>query len=198
MKKCTFCKEPFISKSKINKFCSEKCRYKYGNNKRKKPKKNKKCKHCKIIFIPINIIQKYCSKKCKKAHKNKNPFYRLNRNMSTSINQYLKCNNLSKNRRHYETLIINTIQEIIEHLEKNFLPGMSWKNYGRNGWHIDHIIPKEFFKFTSTDDIEFKMCWSINNLQPLWELDNIKKGDKVMLWGKEINARDIDKYTNAI
>ena len=124
--------------------------------------------------------------------------FKLNNNISTMVRHSVKHRNLSKNGRHWEDLIINTIQEIIEHLEKNFLPGMSWKNHGRGGWHIDHIIPITFFKFSSTDDPEFKYCWSINNLQPLWAKDNLEKSDKMMLWGKEIDAKNIDKYTNAI
>ena len=50
---------------------------------------------------------------------------------------------------------------------------MSWDNYGE--WHIGHIIPKVFFKYKSTDDIEFKYCWSLDNLQPLWAKDNLRK-----------------------
>ena len=125
--------------------------------------------------------------------KRKNPLYRLSMNISKGIYRTLKSNNLSKNRTHYEDLIINTFQEIKEHLEKNFLPGMTLENHGRGGWHIHHIIPIEFFKFTSADDVEFKYCWSTDNLTPLWEEDNIEKRDKITLWGKEYNARNLDK-----
>ena len=113
--------------------------------------------------------------------------------ISRGIQQYLKSKNLPKSKVLPEDLIINTFQEIIEHLEKNFLPGMTLKNYGRNGWHIDHIIPKSFFKFSSTDDVEFKYCWSLNNLQPMWKKDNKNKSDKMMLWGKKIRARSLYK-----
>ncbi len=119
--------------------------------------------------------------------------YNLNFNISRCMSSSLRHRGLSKNGNHWEKLVINTKEEIMKHLEKNFLPGMTWKNYGRGGWHVDHIIPREFFKFISTDDVEFKYCWSIENLQPLWEKDNNKKSDKITLWGKEINARDIDR-----
>lgn len=63
------------------------------------------------------------------------------------------------------------------HLESKFLPGMSWEN--RDEWHIDHIIPQSYFRFTNTEDEEFKQCWSIDNLRPLWAADNIRKSNKI-------------------
>ena len=196
-KKCESCNK-ILGENKW-KFCSKECFYKEYNAKKKKERTiEKKCKWCDKDFITTNNSKKYCSQKCYKEYGYKDPICKLNKSISSGLRESLKSVNLSKNKKHWETLLVNNLQEITEHLEKHFLPGMSWKNIGRGGWHIDHIIPKEFFRFTSTDDAEFKYCWSINNLQPLWEVDNIRKGDKVMLWGKEINARDIDKYTNAI
>ena len=109
-----------------------------------------------------------------------NPVFRLNQNLSRSMNYSLRNNNLSKNGKRWEYLVGYTTQDLKEHLEKLFLPGMSWKNYGKNGWEIDHIIPKDFFEFTSTDDVEFRMCWRLENLQPLWRLDNIRKSNKIL------------------
>ncbi len=196
-KRCECCNK-ILTKNKW-KFCSKECFYKEYNAKKKKEKTiEKKCKWCDEIFKTTNKVKIFCSKECYKKYRYKNPICKLHKSISSRLRQSLKSKNLSKNRRKTENLIINTFQEIKEHLEKNFLPGMTWKNMGRNGWHIDHIIPIEFFKFTSTDDVEFKYLWSINNLQPLWEKDNESKNDKVILWGKEIRAKDINKYTNAI
>jgi 5-methylcytosine-specific restriction endonuclease McrA len=69
--------------------------------------------------------------------------------------------------------------ELKKHLERRFLPGMTWDNYGRGGWHIDHIIPVSAFNFTSVDDIDFKRCWALKNLRPLWEHDNLSKGARL-------------------
>ena len=115
---------------------------------------------------------------------NNDIFFRLNSNMSSSIRQSLKSNNLSKNGRHWETLVSYTIQELKDHLESLFLPGMTWENKGRikgvRCWEIDHIIPQSFFVFTSTDDVEFKYLWSLDNLQPLWAEDNREKSNKII------------------
>ena len=34
-----------------------------------------------------------------------------------------------------------SVADLKKHLESKFDPGMTWDNYGRDGWHIDHIIP---------------------------------------------------------
>ena len=61
-----------------------------------------------------------------------------------------------------------TLTELMNHLEKQFKDGMSWDNYGQ--WHIDHIIPIAQFEFESYHDLDFKLCWSLINLQPLWAI----------------------------
>ena len=81
--------------------------------------------------------------------------------------------------RSWEALVGYTVDDLMRHLEKKFLPGMSWENYGQYGWHIDHIIPRSAFNYETTDDIDFKKCWGLDNLQPLWGLDNISKGAKL-------------------
>jgi hypothetical protein len=63
------------------------------------------------------------------------------------------------------------------HLEKQFTNGMTWEN--RNEWHIDHIIPQSLWKYETYDDREFKQCWALCNLQPLWAEDNLSKGNRI-------------------
>jgi len=133
-----------------------------------------------------NINQKKKERYQKNAKK---PIFRLNRNISGAISSGLKSKNQPKANRHWEDLVGYTIQDLKDHIESKFQDGMTWSNYGKNGWVIDHIIPQKFFKFNSTNDVEFKYCWSLNNLQPLWEKDNLEKSDKLILWGKEINGK---------
>lgn len=105
--------------------------------------------------------------------------FRLNLNLSSSIRQSLKSNNLSKGGRHWEDLVGYTVYEFKKHIEGMFKPGMTWGNHGINGWHIDHIVPKHFFKYKDVRDVEFKYCWSLENLQPLWAKDNMSKNGKI-------------------
>ena len=67
--------------------------------------------------------------------------------------------------------------ELKNYLEKLFQPGMTWDNMGK--WHVDHIIPCAIFDLS--DPIEQKQCFHYSNLQPLWKIDNLRKGTKVGL-----------------
>lgn len=64
--------------------------------------------------------------------------------------------------------------ELAIRLERQFLPNMSWAN--RNEWHIDHIRPCASFDLTDLE--QQKQCFHYTNLQPLWAVDNMRKGKK--------------------
>jgi len=66
-----------------------------------------------------------------------------------------------------------SMTQLKSHLSSQFQNGMDWDNYGRKGWHIDHIIPCSSFDMTNLD--EQKKCFHYTNLQPLWWLDNCRK-----------------------
>lgn len=65
-----------------------------------------------------------------------------------------------------------SVEELQAHLEKRFEPGMTWDNYGE--WHVDHVKPCA--EFDLTDPEQQRACFHYTNLQPLWALDNIRKG----------------------
>lgn len=67
-----------------------------------------------------------------------------------------------------------TMNQLKEHLEGLFIEGMSWQNYGE--WHIDHIKPQVLLPYKTMDEPNFLECWALENLQPLWAEDNIRKG----------------------
>lgn len=101
---------------------------------------------------------------------------RINSGMGRSINQTLHG---KKGGRHWEDLVGYTVEDLMRHLESRFLPGMTWENHGHYGWHIDHRRPIASFRFTSAEDPDFKECWALDNLQPLWAVDNHRKGAKL-------------------
>ena len=118
----------------------------------------------------VNELRRINSKRRYREDK----MYRLNILISRQIYDSLREN---KNGRHWEILIGFTLNELRKHLEKKFSNGMIWKNYGE--WEIDHIIPISSFKFNSFKDADFKKCWALKNLQPLWAEENNKKSNKL-------------------
>lgn len=66
-----------------------------------------------------------------------------------------------------------SINEFKLYLESKFTEGMTWDNYGENGWEVDHIIP--LCKFDLTDREQFLKATHYTNMQPLWEKDNKQK-----------------------
>ena len=69
-----------------------------------------------------------------------------------------------------------TTKELMSYLESKFQEGMTWENYGFEGWHIDHIRPCASFDLT--DPEQQKQCFHYTNLQPLWAEENMKKHAK--------------------
>ena len=105
------------------------------------------------------------------------PGFRLKCNTRTALYTCLKEANVTKYLSTFE-LLGYTLEELMSHLEALFTEGMTWDNYGE--WHVDHKIPMTSFNFETTDDREFKLCWCLDNLQPLWESDNLSKGTKLL------------------
>lgn len=69
-----------------------------------------------------------------------------------------------------------TKEELKDHIEKQFVTGMTWENQGHDGWHLDHIIPLDSAK---TEEELYKLC-HYTNLQPLWAKDNLAKSNKLI------------------
>jgi len=57
---------------------------------------------------------------------------------------------------------------------------MNWTEFMKGKIHIDHVVPKSHFCYEKPEDPEFKICWGLNNLQPLWDYDNLAKRAKML------------------
>lgn len=110
-----------------------------------------------------------------KTKKDSDPQYKLGAYIRTAVYTCLKERNISKYKNTFD-LLPYSLEELIIHLEKGFKDGMTWDNYGE--WHVDHIKPMNSFLFENFVDIEFKECWKLENLQPLWAEDNLSKGSR--------------------
>lgn len=71
-------------------------------------------------------------------------------------------------------------QELIEHIERQFTKGMTWGRLLAGEIHIDHIVPVRAFRIKAVGDAEFRACWALSNLRPMWAADNFRKSGKVL------------------
>jgi predicted transcriptional regulator len=104
------------------------------------------------------------------------PLYKLISNFRTAIYTVLKENNITKFG-HYFDVLQYTPEELINYLEKQFKDDMTWDNYGV--WHVDHKLPITSFDIREIGDEEFMKCWCLDNLQPMWGEENIRKSNKI-------------------
>lgn len=71
-----------------------------------------------------------------------------------------------------------SLSELQAHLESKFTQGMSWEHFLAGRIHIDHVVPVSLLRPDCVNSEAFRVCWALENLQPLWAEDNIKKGAK--------------------
>ena len=101
----------------------------------------------------------------------RDPGFKLLNNCRTQIHRVLKGNIKSKKTKE---LLGCTVEQLKRHLSSKFIDNLSFENYGK--WHVDHIKPCAKFDFTKPE--EQVKCFHYTNLQPLWAIDNFKKGAK--------------------
>jgi hypothetical protein len=97
--------------------------------------------------------------------------FKIRHYLSTRLYKALK--GYSKSKRTLE-LLGCSIDRLKQHLESQFTKGMSFNNYGK--WHIDHIKPCARFNLSLVS--EQRSCFNYTNLQPLWAVENLRKGDR--------------------
>jgi hypothetical protein len=106
------------------------------------------------------------------------PIYRMRLLLQSSIFRALRKQRLKK-LDDFLNLVGCSPEQLRQHIEKQFQPGMNWSNKGRFGWHIDHRKPCASFDLTRVE--EQKRCFHFTNLQPLWWRENLEKRDRICL-----------------
>lgn len=132
----------------------------------------------KSIYTKNNLehIVKRQSKYTKKRMA-EDPMFRLTVNLRKRIKNYMKSIGISpKLSKETQEMVGCSPQSLREHIESKFAGGMSWDNYGVNGWHLDHIIPLASAK----NKEEIIKLNHYTNLQPLWAIENLKKGSQII------------------
>jgi len=127
--------------------------------------------------------------------------FKIRKTLQLSLNRVLKSMNSSKNHHTMEYLGCTTL-EFKNFIEAKFTEGMTWNNHGfyydeygnkHIGWHLDHIIPCIAFNLLNEDEIY--LCFYYKNYQPLWGIENIKKGGH---YNEEEKQKYIDSVKNEI
>lgn len=70
-----------------------------------------------------------------------------------------------------------TWADFLQHIERQFKPGMTWQKRGQRGWQFDHIKPLSSFDLT--DESQLREACHFTNVQPLWAAENARKGARV-------------------
>lgn len=65
-----------------------------------------------------------------------------------------------------------------DYFESKFTVGMTWEKFLKGDIHIDHKKPCISFDLSKPG--EQRLCFHYTNLQPLWAVDNIKKGARIL------------------
>ena len=184
MKICKNCNKEYKQKTKSGNdlYCSSECAYSYRkfNTEFIEKRKNYYLKN-KDKIIKRNNEQRIKDPEKRKIWENNRHSlrakvdinYKLRKNLRNRLYQAIKNN--------YKTGsavkdLGCSIEEFKRYIESLWQPGMTWDNYGPDGWHIDH--KNAISKFDLTNEEQLKKACNYTNLQPMWAKDNLSKGNK--------------------
>ena len=125
-----------------------------------------------------------------KLKKNTDPEFKLRGVVSQSVIKAIKRTGSTKN-----GSILNylpySMEELRNHLEKQFEPWMTWDNHKKYNvktwndndqntwtWNIDHIVPQSELSYSSMTDDNFQKCWALSNLRPYSAKQNLIDNDR--------------------
>jgi hypothetical protein len=149
--------------------------YRKNNPEKVKEVKQKIYDRDKERILQVNKLYRENNKEKRNEYvrnrKTKDPIFKLKHLMNSRLRIFLKSNNLKKYNKTFDIVGCDP-EHLKNYLESQFKEGMSWENQGE--WHIDHIIPLSSGK---TYEEILRLC-HYTNLQPLWGIDNMKKGSK--------------------
>lgn len=154
------------------------------------------CIECGLIFTAVVGTQIFCSDECKnksqyrrrkergdikydgeyfrKYHKERrdtDPQFNMIGRIRHRTREAIKRGGFTKRSKTFEMLGCDW-ETLKEHIEKQFVDGMSWDNMSE--WDLDHIYPLSWCD--TIDELEIYAHYT--NLQPLWRKDNQDKKDK--------------------
>src|SRR5690606_35886942 len=174
---CIRCQNDFVQFNSRNVFCSKSCRIEY-----RKPEKRIRCnkysiknrdnkrRYDKLYYLNNSEKIKERSKKWREENKStrwekekkilkKNPNKYLYKRIQTLLGTYLRKRKVPKYSKTFKILSFSLL-DLEDKLKSTIPEGCTWEDFLKGDLHIDHIKPHSLFNYKSTDDDEFKECWS--------------------------------------
>jgi hypothetical protein len=106
-----------------------------------------------------------------KDKKKSDPLFRLSDSIRTLI--WISINKMGYKKNSKTSNILGcSFEEFKSYIESQFNDNMTWENYGE--WHLDHKTP---VSWAETEEQVYELN-KYTNFQPLWEFDNLSKGNK--------------------
>lgn len=186
---CGYCGVTFSNKNRHYRewrFCSLSCSISSRNKNAAKFPVDKTCEWCgssyEVRSRATLANRRFCSRSCSTAYRKslpKSEITTVHQKMAafacSAVARCLRMKGEDKSDR-ITTLLGYRPLELRRHIESLWSEGMSWENYGKGGWHIDHIVPISHFP----SDAPVSVINNLSNLQPLWEKDNLRKGNRMV------------------
>jgi len=137
-------------------------------------KNQEKCRHLKNSWRDKNRDRfRKTSRDYIRNKRNSDPIYKIRCNISTLIQNGIR--NLGFSKKTKTSKILGCDYDFFKkYIENKFKDGMTFDN--RAEWSLDHIIPISLAK-TEKELIKLN---HYTNFQPLWKIENIKKGNKLL------------------
>jgi len=170
--KCKQCTSTHNKKNKSKRYNNYLNFLKQNKNYRQEYKAKKPQEHAKYYKKYKELNKQTLAKKAK-DYKNNN----LHRKISLALRNRLFS--ALKNNQKIGSAVQDlgcSVNEFKTYLESLFQPGMTWDNWSKDGWHIDHIKPLSSFDLTDRNEL-LEAC-HYTNLQPLWAKDNLRKSNR--------------------
>jgi hypothetical protein len=156
-KVCLECGNGFIAHKQSTKYCSQRCNNTFLYKKRD------------VKAYNARKRENFKSPKTRARHfyRYNDVNYRLTCVLRARLNRAIKCSNKTGSA---VRDLGCSIDEFKLHIESKFQSGMTWDNWSKTGWNLDHKEPLGSFNLEDSEQLK-KAC-HYTNLQPMWVKDH--------------------------
>jgi len=201
---CVGCEKTFmpnrydVGSKQMQVYCDGECRDNHARQLRLQATKEKAkliepriCITCKNTFMPTKEDtgtqkKKYCNPECSHNDPTKLLWRRMS-NRLRRLSPKVGIKSLPYNRKQLNEYIVSMFDKP-KWNGSEYVNDTGYSMDNATKWDIDHIRPVVSFnqeELKNPNSEDFKKCWALNNLQPLWSKNNSRKNND---WDGRINA----------